>query len=193
MGTESVEVCYHSIEGTAGTDGFLLGHFFIGNTVFAVQFAPCTFYHDIVEGGFNPSLVVFSKIIGCLHAKSFEFCSIASPNAPNFIDWIELQSFNTLFISVNHAAMVVALVFLGKVAGHLCKGFIGSKPNADRHTYTTLDFLVKFLAPGFQVQVLHTVKIDKAFVYAITEVSRCLLADDRDYTTCQFAIQFVVR
>src|SRR5574344_2218862 len=83
MSTKSIKVGNHAIERTAGTDGFLLSHFLIGHTVFAIQFAPCTFYHDVVEGGLNPSLVVFCKIIGCLHTKSFEFCSIASPNAPN--------------------------------------------------------------------------------------------------------------
>ena len=36
MGTESVKVCNHTIERTTGTDGFLLSHFLIGNTIFTV-------------------------------------------------------------------------------------------------------------------------------------------------------------
>ena len=54
MGTESVEVCYHAVEGSAGADALLLGHFLIGNTVLAVEFSPGTLDNDIVEGGFYP-------------------------------------------------------------------------------------------------------------------------------------------
>jgi hypothetical protein len=54
MGTESVEVCNHAVEGTAGTDGFLLGHLFIGYTVFAVQFSPSTLNDDVIECGLYP-------------------------------------------------------------------------------------------------------------------------------------------
>ena len=88
MGTESVEVCYHAVEGSAGTDALLLSHFLIGNTVLAVEFSPSTIDDDIIEGGFYPCLVMLGKVVGGLHAKGFKTCCIASAYAPNFIDGI---------------------------------------------------------------------------------------------------------
>ena len=74
--------------------------------------------------------------------------------------------------------MAVALVFLCEVTGHLRKGLVGSKTNADRHSYAFLYLLMKFFPLCFQIQMLHAIKIDKALVYAVTEVGRCLFADD---------------
>lgn len=69
----------------AGTDGFLLCHFLIGNTVLAVELSPGTLDDDIIESGFYPRLVKLGKVVGCLHAKGFKSCCIASANAPDFI------------------------------------------------------------------------------------------------------------
>ena len=88
--------------------------------------------------------------------------------------------------------MTVALVFLGEVAGHLCKGLIRCQSDADRHSYVSFDFLMKFFAPCFQIQMLHAIKIDKALVDAVAEIGWSLLADDWNHTACQFAIQLIV-
>ena len=74
--------------------------------------------------------------------------------------------------------MAVALVFLGEMAGHLRKGLIRCQSDTDRHSHVSLDFLVQLFAPCFQVHMLHAIKIDKAFIDAVAEVGRCLLADD---------------
>src|SRR5574344_753572 len=88
MSTKSIKVGNHAIERTAGTDGFLLSHFLIGNTVFTVQFSPSTLNDDVVKCCVYPTLVMLCKVIGSLHTKCFETCSITSPNAPNFINGI---------------------------------------------------------------------------------------------------------
>ena len=121
---------------------------------------------------------MLGKVVGGLHTKGFKSCCIPSAYAPNFIYRIKFQGFDTLLVCINHAAMAVALVFLCEMAGHLRKGLIWSKTDADRHSYVSLDFLVQVFAPCFQIQMLHAIKIDKAFVDAVTEVGRCLLADD---------------
>ena len=72
---------------------------------------------------------------------------------------------------------------LAKMASHFAKKYQGY------HHCCMIDTDEKHI----KALKLYPIKIDKALVYTISEVSRCLLADDRDYTTCQFAIQFVVR
>ena len=48
------------------------------------------------------------------------------------------------------------------------------------------------LAPLLQLGVLNAVEIHKALVDGVTEISRCLLADDADHAACQLAVQLVV-
>ena len=135
---------------------------------------------------------MLGKVVGCLHTKGFKSCCIASAYAPNFIYRIKFQGFDTLLVRINHAAMAVALVFLGEMAGHLRKGLVGSQSDTDRHSHVSLDFLMQLLAPSFQVYLLHAVKIDEALVDAIAKVCRILLLDDFNHTTRQFSIQLIV-
>ena len=51
---------------------------------------------------------------------------------------------------------------------------------------------MKVLAPLLQINVLHTVEIDKALIDAITEVGGRLLTDDHHHTRGQVTIQLIV-
>ena len=47
---------------------------------------------------------------------------------------------------------------------------------------------MQILAPFLEIEMLHTIEIDKALVNGIAEVGRGFLADDANYPCSQFSI-----
>ena len=51
---------------------------------------------------------------------------------------------------------------------------------------------MQILAPLLEINVLHTVEIDKALIDAVAEIGWGFLADDTHHPTCEFTIQLIV-
>src|SRR5574344_1854081 len=102
-----------------------------------------------------------------MYSERLEFGSISSSNSPHFINGVEFQGFNSLFIGVNQTAVSVSRILLCKVACHLCKGLVWSQTDGDGDSDRFLDSVVKVLTPLFEVDVFHTIQIDEALIYAV--------------------------
>ena len=64
--------------------------------------------------------------------------------------------------------MIIALVFLGIVAGHFGKCLCGGNADADRHTGGFPDVGRQVFSPFFQVVILHARQVAEAFIDAVT-------------------------
>ena len=119
MGSQSVEVGNHAIERAAGTDAFLFGQLLVGYYILAIQLLPRADNVDVVERLAHPVLVVLGKVESRAATQGLKTGSIAAADAPDILDGTPLKGTLALVVVVDHAAMLIDLVFLGQLRGNL--------------------------------------------------------------------------
>lgn len=189
---QRVEVRHHPVEAPARADALLLRILLVRHAVLAVELRPRAVDHDVVEMSPHEVAVQPGEVEGRPHPIGRQFGRVASAHAPHLLHRVEAQRLLALLLAVYQAAVVVAWVFLCKVACHLRQRLVGSYAHAHRHSHPASDLSVQLLAPGLQVHSLQVLKIDEALVDGVAEVGRSLLLDDGDHAGRHLAIELIV-
>ena len=101
VGAQAIKVCYHIIERATHTNRFLFSQFLIRYAIFSVQFAPCSFNHNVFKCGSYPREIAFCEIERRLHAHCLETCGITPPYPPNLANRKDFQCLNTFLVVVD--------------------------------------------------------------------------------------------
>ena len=189
---QRVEVRHHPVEAPARADALLLRILLVRHAVLAVELRPCAVDHDVVEMGPHEVAVQPGEVEGRPHPIGRQFGRVAPAHAPHLLHRVEAQRLLALLLAVYQAAVVIAWVFLCKVACHLRQRLVGSYAHAHRHSHPASDLPVQLLAPGLQVHSLQVLEIDEALVDGVAEVGRSLLLDDGDHAGRHLAIELIV-